>query len=343
MIADLGSYFLRAVSPRHMTVRTLVPLVIVTGVAGWSTAQGPAAHAPDAIKADSDGNAAESLHRHHVMILLGLPGDAEHETHFRKIAAAWRDWLIQLGIHQENIVVLSPPDSQDAPQQRAATKESITQTLTELSQRLHEEDAFWLCFLGHADHDGQHARFHIPGPDLRAIDFADLLQDLRCQQQVLWLTMGSSGWFLEPLSHPNRVVITATQADAEPNETEFPAALVEATRDPVELDLDKDQQISLLELFARTVEIVNERYGADERAATEHAMLDDNGDGRGSPWEEIKALRDRTPEDGNLEFATAARRIDGRVAARIVLPIPLPTSAEQNEDVAAEIELDEDF
>ena len=60
----------------------------------------------------------------------------------------------------------------------------------------------------------------MPGSDLRAIDYADLFENLKCDQQVFWLTMSSSGWFTEQLSLEKRIVITSTTRDAEPNETE---------------------------------------------------------------------------------------------------------------------------
>ena len=130
---------------------------------------------------------------------------------------------------------------------------------------------------------------------------ANLLEGVKCREQVLWITMSSSGWFLEPVSAMNRVVITATQADAEPNETEFPWALVDVMQaPPAEVDCDGDQRISLVELFGKTVENVQQRYDADERAATEHALLDDNGDGRGTQWQQIRERIQQDPRYGKV-------------------------------------------
>jgi hypothetical protein len=47
-------------------------------------------------------------------------------------------------------------------------------------------------------------------------------------------------------------------------------------------DLNKDGRVSLLEAFVHTRESVRRYYEADQRLLTEHALLDDDGDGRGS-------------------------------------------------------------
>jgi hypothetical protein len=261
------------------------------------------------------GQPALSWERHHAVVLLGLPGDKQHEAAFRSIANDLHRLLTKRGLPSNHVILFdhNPPPGSDI---RPATRESITETFQQLTERLTEDDAFWLFFIGHADHDGENARFHIPGPDLRGIDYADLLRGVRCREQVYWLTMSSSGRFLEPLSQPNRVVVTATLKDAEPNETEFPAALVEALALPVSAcDRDDDQQINVLELFAKVYQIVEDRYRADDRAATEHAMIDDNGDGRGTEWKEISELAKRISKSGEEPRG----QLDGQHAARIFL------------------------
>jgi hypothetical protein len=69
-------------------------------------------------------------------------------------------------------------------------------------------------------------------------------------------------------------------------------------------DLDKDGQTSLLEAFLSASRQVAEFYATAGRIATEHALLDDNGDGLGTPadWFQgvraVKRARDGAAADG---------------------------------------------
>ena len=58
------------------------------------------------------------------------------------------------------------------------------------------------------------------------------------------------------------------------------------TSPPDGIDRDKDGQISVFELYLAVVADVMKRYVDAEDLPTEHARLDDNGDGRGSELQE---------------------------------------------------------
>ena len=156
--------------------------------------------------------------------------------------------------------------------------------------------------LGHANLDDGHAFLHLPGPDLRDDEFAALFRGLAAREQVFWMTTAASGSFLPSLSTPGRIVVAATERSGESNETEFPHVLAELARKPSrQLDLDKDGKISVQELFVSTVESVEARFASDKRAPTEHAQLDDNGDGIGT---EVKPVEKPSNPDGTLASKT---------------------------------------
>jgi hypothetical protein len=114
-----------------------------------------------------------------------------------------------------------------------------------------------------------------------------LFEGLRSREQVFWITTSASGFFLRPLSGAGRIVITATEPDQEVNETLFPLALADGLASPPEgIDRDKDGQISVLELYLAVVADVMKRYVDAEDLPTEHARLDDDGDGRGREIQE---------------------------------------------------------
>ena len=89
---------------------------------------------------------------------------------------------------------------------------------------------------------------------------------------------------------PNRIVVTATKSGNEMNFARFGQYLAEAIADP-RADLDKDGQVSLLEAFLTASGRVEEYYRTHAQLATEHALLDDNGDRLGTPADWFRGVR----------------------------------------------------
>jgi hypothetical protein len=241
------------------------------------------------------------------VIVQGLPGDAEHARQFRTVCDQLRTWLVEsLEFPREQVVSLPETAEIAAEQTPALTAEEIRSTLVDLAAKLHPADTLWVFTVGHGSHDGRRAWFHVAGPDPSDVDLADWLAEVRCREQVLWLTHSSSGWLVKSLARPGRIVIAATAADDEPNETEFPHALMAVLREPpAKLDRNGDGQLSLAELFSATVQQVARRFQRDQRVPTEHAQLDDTGDGVGSetlvdPTHNAPATENPQRQDGKL-------------------------------------------
>jgi hypothetical protein len=75
-------------------------------------------------------------------------------------------------------------------------------------------------------------------------------------------------------------------------------------------DLDKDGQVSLLEAYLTACRQVDEFYDQEARLATEHALLDDNGDGLGTPATWFKGLRaTQRAKDGASLDGTRAHQL----------------------------------
>ena len=75
--------------------------------------------------------------------------------------------------------------------------------------------------------------------------------------------------------------MTATKSGMERNQTEFPSYFVEAFAED-KADADKDQRVSMLEAFLYARREVERFYEKGRLLATEHAILDDDGDGAGT-------------------------------------------------------------
>jgi hypothetical protein len=121
----------------------------------------------------------------------------------------------------------------------------------------------------------------LPGPDPTALDFARWLDALPGRAAVIVVGASASGDFLPVLARPGRVVITATRSSAERNESLFAARFAHGLAS-LEADADKDGRVDVLEAFQYAAREVAAAYERDGRLKTEHAMLDDTGDGRGA-------------------------------------------------------------
>jgi hypothetical protein len=171
--------------------------------------------------------------------------------------------------------------------------------------------------IGHGTYDGRSARFNLIGPDLTAEELARLLQPFS-RPIIVINTASCSGPFLPALSGPDRIIITATRSGFESSATRFGPQIAQAIVDP-NADLDKDGQTSLLEAFLVASKRTADAYRSAGRLATEHALLDDNGDGLGTPADWFSGLRPTRRAQGGKD-------LDGYRAHQIHL---VPSAQEQ--------------
>jgi hypothetical protein len=259
----------------------------------------PEAPAPRAVTANSAevapapraviGNPADKVvvPRRHALIMCGHPGDAEHTKAFTETVGKLGDGLAKtVGIPPERQHVLFGAEKpKNLPGATGpATREAVVAAVAEIRKALRPEDGLWVICLGHGHHDGKQAWWCLPGPDLSAAEFGKLFADVNCREQVFVMTSSLSGYFVAPLAKRDRVVIAATEADAETNETTFPtvfARVLSAGLDPAEHDVDKDGKMTLFDLYVVVAKEIAQNYATAEQLATEHAQLDDDGDGVG--------------------------------------------------------------
>lgn len=299
-------------------------------------ASASATAAPNAGTPPSDVAASASGVRR-ALILCGLPGDAEHRKLFGETLTLFFTGLTeQHGFLPENVTILwgDEPTEKDSLAIRASrgvtSRETIEQAAQSIRDALQPDDTLWVIVMGHAHFDGRYSWLNIAGPDMHQLEFGHLFEKLACREQVFFVTTPSSGFSLKPLASPGRVVITATEADLEVNETTFPHKLAAALTSPPEdgtFDGDKDGQITLLDLYLFTAREVAQEYATGELLATEHSLIDDNGDGRGT-----EVQREYLPEElgGRLRAGDAlptTPKSDVRLARAIRLPWPIKTIA----------------
>ena len=129
-----------------------------------------------------------------------------------------------------------------------------------------------------------------------------MINALPAERIVVINTASASGPFIDALSAPDRIVITATRTGTQRNETTFPQFLIEAFTSP-EADLDKDGDLSVREVFQYAAEKTARSFTETNHLATEHALLDDTGDAQGQRVEDLEAAA-----EGNLAGITYLKR-----------------------------------
>ena len=257
----------------------------------------------------------------HVIIVTGASGESKYAASFHATASALVDALVtKHGLAADDVTYLAEDPARDAKRiDGKSSKAQLTQTIAQVTARARAGERVVLILIGHGSHAGADSRFNLPGPDLTAAEMSVMLAPLRSMQVAIVNAASASGDFLPVLSGKNRVVITATKTSYERNETLFPRYFVAAFTTPG-ADTDKDERISLLEAFTYAKREVARAYETDNRLPTEHALLDDDGDKRGSPEPDPRA------GDGSLarrfivggERAAAAVAANGPAASELV-------------------------
>lgn len=265
-----------------------------------------------------------AIPRRHALVLCGHPGDDAHTKSFGETVGKLREGLAKtVGIPLERQhVVFGAEKPKNVPGATGpCTKEAVAAAVAEVRKNLRAEDGLWVVCLGHGHHDGRQAYWCLPGPDLSASEFGKLFAEVNCKEQVFVLTASLSGYFVAPLAKRERVVIAATEADSETNETTFSAVFAKILAgglDPDEHDIDKDGKFTLLDLYIATAKEIAQNYATAELAATEHSQLDDDGDGVGHELQNayLPVEQGGTPPD---KKAKGRPHRDGVRAAQIAL------------------------
>ena len=215
------------------------------------------------------------------LIVSGASGDEEFAKRFAKWTADLRGALVErYGFDEARVKVLSEaPGSEGAAR---ATAEELRRAFAALRASAGPESIVFIFFIGHGTFDGRAAKFSLVGPDLSAAEYASLINELPARRVVVFNMASASGEFIKPLSGRGRVVVTATRSGQEQNATRFAEHFIAALGSR-EADADQNGRVSVLETFTYAAAQTAEHYKRTGRLATEHALLDDSGDGVGHP------------------------------------------------------------
>jgi len=213
------------------------------------------------------------------VIINGAGGEEEYAKQFEQ----WTKDLItaltqKYGFDPNKLGVLTEKPAE--ANALRSTAEEVKRTFSLLKTELHQDNILFVFLIGHGSFDGREAKFNLVGPDLPASEYDTLLSSLPTRRIVVINMASASGEFAKSLSAKGRIVITATRNGQETNATHFPGFFIDALN-ATDADTDQDGHVSVLEAFVYANRLTAEFYTRAGRLATEHALLEDNGDGVG--------------------------------------------------------------
>ncbi|MEE2947514.1 MAG: hypothetical protein VX392_04280 [Verrucomicrobiota bacterium] len=238
-----------------------------------------------------------------VMIITGVGGEVEYTELFTK----WSTNLAKVfdGHAAELVRITNEAENTGA-------RKTVETTLKQWA--VNPEDELWVLLVGHGTFDGKAAKFNLVGNDISAADFQHWLKPYR-GPLVFINTSSSSAPFIQALSGPNRIVATATKSGYEQNFCRF-GGYMAAALGQAAADLDKDGAVSVLEAFLIASRQTAEFYRENDRLVSENALLDDNGDGMGTPADWFRGVRTQKKAKGKSSA-------DGKLS-RLVFPVIPP-------------------
>jgi hypothetical protein len=202
-----------------------------------------------------------------VLIVTGAPGEEEYAAKFEKQVTTWKAACEKFEI----AVSVIGKDEHDAEALEVALQKAATKSTGQ----------FWLVLIGHGTFDNREVKFNLRGPDVTAKQLATWCQPI--QREMIFIDGGSSSaGFLQALAGKNRIIVTGTKSADEIYYTRFGEFFAPAIAGDPAADLDQDKQVSILEAFRHASKLAAEFYEKEERISTEHALIEDNGDGVGT-------------------------------------------------------------
>ncbi len=214
-----------------------------------------------------------------VVTVLGAGGEKEYEKKFTDVAKAWQEACKRGGVRLVEVGGKTAAGKSDKQLLKEVIAEEIERGVSGL----------WVVLIGHGTYDGRETKFNVRGEDFTDGDLAAWLKPFKGRLVVV-NTASSSAPFIKALSGENRIVITATKSAHEIFYPRFGEYFARAVGGLKAADLDNDEQVSLLEAFLYAANGVKQFFEKEGRIATEHAMLDDNGDQRGIRAESFEGV-----------------------------------------------------
>lgn len=262
-----------------------------------------------ATTSDTETKATQAL-----ILVVGSGGTPEYSAEFAKWAARWTEAsknaqaeTVVIGL---DAVVATDANTTASSGDVASSSTTDADTLSSAIQKfaaIETSEPLWLVYVGHGTFDGRRASLNLRGPDVTEERLSELLKESKRPVTGIFCCSCSSP-FVNALSGPNRIIISATKDGNQIQYSRFGDAFSTAIGS-LDADINRDGQVSLLEAWLFASRRTSEFYKTEGRLATEHSLLDDNGDQKGTRAENFEGLRLKP----NIKNAA---EMDGKLSSR---------------------------
>lgn len=212
----------------------------------------------------------------YAIIVSGESNDAQHYTWFKNSTKQAYDLLITKGYSDNNIDYLFETASETGVDYES-TVDNFTMVIDQLREKSTSIDNIVVILIGHGYFDGTNSYYTLHDYNIQDTEMADMFSDIKRDKVVFVFSPCNTGGFIDDLSGPDTVVISSTRPD-ESNK----AAFIEPFLASFDGSGDKnnDGNVSFAEAFNFASKSVGDQYKNNNWGnLTEHAQLDDNGDG----------------------------------------------------------------
>ncbi len=230
----------------------------------------------------------------HAVLIQGASGEPQ-------FAEQHRGWLDGLATTFREKFKLGPAQltvmaEQAREGELRATAENVRTTFARLATTLQASDVLFVMLIGHGTSDATSAKFNLVGPDLSVEDWKALLAPIK--SRVVFVNSSSASFpFAAGLTGDKRIIITSNSNLSQRYATVFADGFLQALNAEA-ADLDKNSRISMWEAFFYASRVVKQYFEQKGLLATERALLEDNGDGKG------RDAMSATGDDGTLATMT---------------------------------------
>jgi hypothetical protein len=212
----------------------------------------------------------------YAIVISGESRTSQHYIWFKDSSQQAYKLLLQGGYKEEDIYYLfegaTEPDVD-----YESTLENLESVVTQISKKSTEKDTLLFIFIGHGGFDGTNSSYALADTNIQDDRLAAMFSILKRDKLIIVFSPCNTGGFVDDLSGPNTIFISSTRKD-ESNRAAFIEPFLSAFDGSG--DANSDGKVSFAEAFNYASQSVKDQYANNHWGLlTEHAQLDDNGDG----------------------------------------------------------------
>ena len=145
----------------------------------------------------------------YVLIIGGIAGEKSYYDRFWQTGLQFYNLLIDTyGLNPNQVTFLF-----EQPLGKIVTDQSTAENVISAFHTIYasatSDDRFILLMSGHANQSGKHLKFNLPGRDLFAQEYANMIRRIQSKTKMVFFDFPYSGKMISLLPHPDTVVITS--------------------------------------------------------------------------------------------------------------------------------------